>query len=462
MLDESAWAELEAQVDAAQDAALMQLRQIVALPTVAHPTRPNPALYECAELLVQWLRQRGSQDARIIQDYANPLVLGRIGDDPSKPTMLVYGHFDVQDPGNLEAWSTPPFECTIRDGRIFARGSGDNKGQFLAHLLAIDAYRACSLDLPVNLLFVFDGEEEVGSRSLAQFAAAHPEELEADLAFTSDGPMHQSGLPTLVLGSRGLVYFHIRVRTLRRPGHSYYAPVLPSAAWRVTEILASLRDQDGRIAIAGFYDDVIPPTAADMDVLRGIPPMYDAVVREFEPQPAPHKVSDEEFYRKLLMEPALNVAGLVVGDTTGNQTVLPHEALLKLEVLTVPGQRSDGVVAQVREHMAAFGVDARDVEVVFTVEPSRTPPDHPLVAPMTRALERVWGVQPVVMNRFSSYAPYYIFDRLGLPGFYMPYAQPDQSNHAPNENLSMQHFRNGVLTSIAVFDEVGDFFRMQE
>lgn len=458
ILDGANWQRVKEHVAADEDRALALLREIVALPTVAHPTEHTPALDECAELLVRWLQERGSTDARVITGYSHPLVLGRIEDDPSKPTMLVYAHFDVQGVEPLEAWHSPPFEMDIRDGRIFGRGTGDNKGQFLAHLLAIDAYRACGLELPVNILFLGDGAEEIGSPSLEPFAADHPELLQADLAFTSDGPQHQAGLPTLVLGSRGLVAFHIRVRTLRRSGHSAYSPILPGAGFRAMEIVQGLRDADGRITIPGFYDDVIEPTKADLDLLRAIPPMDHDVIAEFEPNPPLPDLGDEEFYYRLLMAPSLNIPGLAVGDLTGHVSAVPNEALIKLEVGTVPGQRAEVVEAQVREYLAGFGIADDDIEVVGAIDPSRTPPDHPLVAPMARALQRAWDTQPVVMNRFSSYAPYSVFDRLGLPGFYMAYANPDEANHAPNENLMLTHFRQGILTSIAVYDEVARHF----
>src|SRR5690606_33655778 len=159
-----------------------------------------------------------------------------------------------------------------------------------------------------------------------------------------------------------------------------------------------------------------------LDLLRAIPPMDHDVIAEFEPNPPLPDLGDEEFYYRLLMAPSLNIPGLAVGDLTGHVSAVPNEALIKLEVGTVPGQRAEVVEAQVREYLAGFGIADDDIEVVGAIDPSRTPPDHPLVAPMARALQRAWDTQPVVMNRFSSYAPYSVFDRLGLPGFYMAYA----------------------------------------
>jgi acetylornithine deacetylase/succinyl-diaminopimelate desuccinylase-like protein len=448
------WSSLREYVLAREDYAVEQLAELVRIPTVAHPSRPNPALDRCADLLAAWLTRLGATDTRVFTPTVNPLVTGSVGCDPGKPTLLVYGHYDVQDPGPLDAWRHPPFEPVIEDGRIFARGSGDNKGQFLAHLLAIEAYQALGIDLPLNFKFIFDGGEEIGSGDLAAFAATRPVELQANYAFTSDGPVHESWRPTLVLGGRGIVYFHVHLRTMRRPTHSQYAPVLPNAAWRALEVLGSMRDHDGRVTIPGFYDDVLPPSEADLTLLRNIPPVIDDVRRDLEPEPF-DDMTPEAYYRRLLMEPYLNIAGLASGDLTGNQTVVPSEAIVKLDIGLVPNQRSEKVATLVRDYLEQRGIDPSDVELMFSTEPSRTPPDHPLVGAITSALVRVWEKPAVVMNRFSSYSPYYVFDQLGVPGFYVAYAQPDQSNHAPNENLSLEYFMNGILSSAAIFDEIG-------
>jgi acetylornithine deacetylase/succinyl-diaminopimelate desuccinylase-like protein len=383
-------------------------------------------------------------------------LTGSISIDPVKPTLLIYGHFDVQDPGPEEDWDTPPFEPVIKDGRVYARGSGDNKGQFLAHLLAIEAYQELDIQLPVNLRFIFDGGEEIGSGDFARFASQNPPELEADFAFTSDGPVHESWRPTMVLGGRGIVYLKVHMRTIRRSTHSQYAPVLPNAAWHLLNVLNSMRDPEtGWVTIDGFYDDVREPDQADLALLREIPSAIDRVREQLAPSPFP-PMDSEEYYRRMLMEPVLNIAGISAGDLVGNQTVVPGDATVKLEALLVPNQKPDRIVELIRAHLSRFGITGSDVEVMFTMEPSRTPPDHPMVPNLIAAMERVWNKEPVVMNRFASYAPYYLFDQLGIPGFYMAYAQPAQSNHAPNENLDLTYFRNGILTSIAVLDAFGD------
>jgi acetylornithine deacetylase/succinyl-diaminopimelate desuccinylase-like protein len=457
MLDDQTWSQLIDHVDANQDQAIERLSDLIRIPTVAHPAIPNPALEECAQLIRSWLERIGATDVQIVTPAVNPLVVGQLGDDPGKPTVLIYNHMDVQAPGPDADWDTPPFEPVIRNNRLYGRGSGDNKGQFLAHLLAIEAYQALGIPLPVNVRFIYDGGEEIGSGDFATFVESSPASLAADYAFTSDGPVHESWRPTMVLGGRGIAYLRVKLRTINRSTHSQYAPVLPNAAWRMVEILNSMRDPvTGRVTIDGFYDEVREPDESDMALLRTIPSSLDRVIEQLAPDPFP-KISSEEYYRRLLMEPVLNIAGFAAGDLTGNRTVVPGDVEVKLEALLVPDQDPDHIVQLVGNHLRSWGIDAGDVEVMFTMKPSRTAPDHPMVEHLTEALRTVWDTEPVVMNRFAAYSPYYLFDELGIPGFYIAYAQPDQSNHAPNENLDLTYFRNGILTSIAVLDKFGTY-----
>ncbi len=455
MIDEQTWRKFIQYVDANHDTAIERLSELIRIPTVADPVTPNPALDECAHFIQSWLQRIGVHDARVVTPEVNPLVTGSLGNDPGKPTVLIYSHMDVQAAGPETDWDTPPFEPVVKENRLYGRGSGDNKGQFIAHLLAIEAYQQLGIPLPVNIRFLYDGGEEIGSGDFARFVEQSPETLAADYAFTSDGPAHESWRPTMVLGGRGIVYLKIRLRTINRSTHSQYAPVLPNAAWRMLQILNSLRDPEtGRVNVDGFYDDVREPDRADLSLLGAIPSPNENLREQLAPDPFPD-ISSDEYYRRLLMEPVLNIAGFAAGDLTGNQTVVPGDVEVKLEALLVPDQDPQRITELLKTHLEPWGIGSSDIEIMFTMKPSRTPPDHPMVGPLTDAMRRVWDTEPVVMNRFASYSPYYLFDQLGMPGFYIAYAQPDQSNHAPNENLDLTWFRNGILTSIAVLDQFG-------
>jgi acetylornithine deacetylase/succinyl-diaminopimelate desuccinylase-like protein len=455
MFETNTWQQFIHHVDSTQESAIERLSELIRIPTVAHPSIPNPALQECAELIKSWLERIGVEDAQITTPAVNPILTGTLGNDPARPTVLIYNHMDVQSPGDESDWETPPFEPVIKNNRLYARGSGDNKGQFLAHLLAIEAYQKLGIELPVNIRFVYDGGEEIGSGDLDKLVNESPDLFQADFAFTSDGPVHESWRPTMVLGGRGIAYLQIRLRTISRSTHSQYAPVLPNAAWRMLEILGSMRDAEtGRVTIDGFYDDVREPDEADLALLREIPSPVDQVIEQLSPNPFP-EMDGETYYRRMLMEPVINIAGFAAGDLTGNQTVVPGHVEVKLEALLVPDQDPERIISLIRDHLRPWGIEDDDIDVMFTMKPSRTRPDHPMVSHLADALRRVWEIEPVIMNRFASYAPYYLFDQLGIPGFYIAYAQPDQSNHAPNENLDLTYFRNGILTSIAVLHQFG-------
>jgi acetylornithine deacetylase/succinyl-diaminopimelate desuccinylase-like protein len=456
VLTENQWRDLTDWIDRHQERSLDRLMELLRLPTMAHIDRPNPALQQCAGMLVQMLTEIGVADAEIAGTDFHPLVLGTLGDDPGKPTLLVYGHFDVEDPGPLTEWQSPPFEPAIRNGRIYARGSADNKGQFLCHLLAVAAYQQAGIEVPVNLKFVLDGAEEIGSPSLDILRQTRPEAMWADIVFCADGPAHESGRPKIVLGSRGAVYLEARLRTLRRSSHSQYAAILPSAAWRAVELLASIRDTTGRIAIAGFYENVVPPTAAELDLLRQIPPVERELTREFAPKPPFPARSAEEFNYQLLMEPFFNITGIASGDLVSYTTVVPGDAVIKVEIGIVPEQTPDEIIDKTRAHLREFGIDPADTTVIFVADPTRTPPDHPLVRPMAEAVARGWGAAPVVVNRFGGYSSHHAqWSKLGIPAISSSYGPPDQSNHAPNENYTLENFSRGIATTAAILDAVG-------
>lgn len=456
MITEEQWKGVTRWVNQKRDRSLEDLNVLLRLPTMAHLDTTNPALHECAQVLVDMLTSIGAADASIGGSDLHPLVLGSIGDDPLKPTLLMYGHFDVEDPGPLDQWYSPPFEPTIRNGRIFARGTGDNKGQFLSYFLAVQAFRDCGIELPVNLKFVLDGAEEIGSPSLATLRDTLPEAMQADLVFCADGTVHENGNPKIVLGSRGVVYLEIRIRTLRRSSHSQYAAVLPNAAWRAVEVLNSLRDENGRISVPGFYDNVIAPTPDELALLNGMPPVADALAEEFTPQPPFPSRTTEEFNYQLLMEPFLNIAGIVTGDAVSYTTVVPGDAVLKIDIGIVPDQTPEEIADKARQHLAGFGIEPSDVTVIFVADPTRTPVDHPLVQPMADALRRGWQAPPVIVNRFGGYSGHhYHWDKLGIKAISASYGQPDQSNHAPNENLLLENFYKGILATAAIYDAVG-------
>ena len=410
---------------------------------------------EVAALLVDKLRALG-MDAEAVPTAGHPMVLGRRNDAPGKPTVLLYGHYDVQPPDPLDAWISPPFEPTIRDGRLYARGAGDNKGQHFAQLLAIEAHLAVHGTLPCNVIVLLEGEEEIGSPRIAAFVRDNAERLRADLVVTADGPLHPSGRPIVTFGVRGMAGFDLVARTGRTDAHSgNHGGTMPNALWTLVHLLATMKTPDGRITIDGLHDPIIPPTAAERAAADALPvdvPGYlaeMALARLDAPE-------DRAFHDRLMFHPTLTINGLHGGyDGPGSKTVLPCAAVAKCDIRLVPDMTPDQVLNCVRAHVARH---APEVEVVDRggMLPSRTPIDSRFAAPIVDALRTARGVEPYLYPSAGGSLPDYVFTKtLGLPAFVTPYANADEANHAPNENLELTLFHAGIRTGAALLDRLG-------
>ena len=410
---------------------------------------------ECAELVRATMEEQGI-GARLIETGGQPVVYGEAGPDGGDaPTVLVYGHYDVQPPEPLEAWTSPPFAPTIRGGRIWARGAGDNKGQFLAHILAAGALRDAG-GLPVRLKFLIEGEEESGSPHLPPFVAAHRDLLAADLAYSSDGPMAADGQPVVFFGLRGLLYIELRARGANRDLHSgNYGGTVPNPAWTLVNLLATMRDAAGRVTIDGFYDRVRPPTSFEEALLARLPHDAEAYGAALDLRPE-DRLDAARFHRRLMFEPTCNIAGFVSGyGGPGSKTVVPHEATVKIDFRLVADQDPDELWERVRRHVARH---APWVEVVRygSVLPSKTPPDLPVCRTVTAAVAEARGREPLVLPSLGASGPDYLFTReLGIPSAWAPYAPWDERNHAPDESIGVEDFHAGIRTSATVFARLG-------
>ena len=411
---------------------------------------------ECAELVRQFMADAGVQ-ARLLDTGGYPVVFGEVRTPGARRTVLIYGHYDVQPPEPLEAWETPPFEPSIRDGRIYARGAGDNKGQMFAHLKAVEAVLRVRGRLPVNLKLCYEGEEEIGSRNLPAFVERHRDLLAADMVYASDGPMHPSG-PLVFFGCRGVLTLELTAHGARRDLHSgNYGGIAPAPARRLVQAVASLWDKRGRVAVKGFYARVRPPSAADRRVLRQTPVDFAALEKDLGVRPVTGR-SATAYYRRLLLEPNLNVAGLGSGyQGPGSKTIIPSAARAKLDVRLVMDQTPDEVEAKIRAHLRRHGFTDVELRRHGAMAPSRTPVDHPLGRAVVRAVTQAWGRAPVVLPNLGGSIPDWLFTQvLGVPSVWVPYAPHDEANHAPNESTTLEGFMNGVRSTAAALFAVAD------
>jgi acetylornithine deacetylase/succinyl-diaminopimelate desuccinylase-like protein len=376
---------------------------------------------------------------------------------PGAPTVLLYGHYDVQPPDPLELWTTPPFEPTIRDGRIFARGVADNKGQHLAQILAIEAHLEVHGALPCNVILLLEGEEEVGSPHIADFVREHRDLLKADLAVTADGPMHPSGRPTIKFGSRGVVNFELHARHARRDVHSgNFGGVVPNPLWTLVHLLASMKNERGDITIEGFHDDIVAPTAQELEAAARLPLDLAEVKRSLGLDRLDVPL-DRDFYERLCFRPTLTINGLHGGyGGPGAKTVLPHEAVAKCDIRLVEAQDTADILRKVEAHVRRHAPEVRFVAHGSGMQPSKTPLTAPHAAPIRQALRAAHGVEPLLYPAGFGSLPGYAFTKiLGIDAFVTPYGNADEANHAPNENLTLDCFHNGIRSGAALLDQLG-------
>lgn len=418
---------------------------------------------ECTALAEELCETYGFDSTRTIATDGQPSIVARAKADESPadaPTLLLYGHYDVQ-PVSPEEWTTPPFEPTIREGpdgreRIYARGAGDNKGQWFAHLCAIRALRETT-GLQSNVTLLLEGEEESGSPNLEAVVEANADELAADLAYVADGPIDASGRPHVLMGARGMLYVQIDVRGPNRDLHSgnYGGPV-PNPAWESVRLLSSMKDDAGRVTIDGFYEDVRPITELDRDALDAMPFDAEAVKEEldiggFAEGPG------ESYLEKLLYYPTLNIAGFTSGyGGEGTKTIVPSTAQVKLDMRLVADQDADDIYEKFRRHVEARASDAVNVEVskLGTMAPQRTPLDHPVREPVLRAVEKGWETEPILKPTLGGSLPTAVFaEHLDAPVVVVPYANSDEDNHSPDENLALWCFENGIRTTVELVSE---------
>lgn len=425
-----------------------------------HPSisAENIGIAEVGTLLLEMLSGIGLETS-LVPTEGHPMVVARWQKAPGKPTVLLYGHYDVQPPDPLDKWLSPPFEPTIRDGRIYARGVGDNKGQHFAQILAIESHLEVHGTLPCNVILLLEGEEEIGSPNIAGFVQANKAMLKADLAVTADGPRHASGAAAIKFGSRGVVSFELRCRHASRDVHSgNFGGVVPNPIWTLVHLLGTMKNAAGEITIPGLHDDIEKPTPEELAAIEALPLDIEAVKGSLglTRLDAP---ADRAFYERLCFRPTLTINGFHGGyGGPGTKTVLPNEALVKCDIRLVEAQDPEDILRKVAAHVAQHAPEVEFIAADSGMQPSKTPIASPFTAPLRRAFVAAQGVEPLLIPAGFGSLPGYVFTKiLGIPAFVTPYANPDEANHAPNENLTLDCFYSGLRTGAALLHELGRF-----
>lgn len=434
--------QIAAYVEANKESMLAELQAFVRQPSISSQ---NIGVRECAQLAAEMLRRRGAR-VEIWETDGHPTVFGEITGAGTK-RMLMYSHYDVQPPEPLDAWLVPPFEAAVLDGRLIARGVSDHKGNFVARLHAIDALLSLGEPLPLTVKFILEGEEEVSSKHLLQTVRTHREQLLADAGLYAGGEKDDFGNPLIYAGSKGIVYVELTCQTASTDMHSRWAALVPNPAWRLLRALATLKDENERILIEGFYDEIMQPGEVEREALKRIPFDEPGVKQRFGVDRFIGGVEGDAVVEQLLFAPTCNIAGVWSGYTgQGSKTVLPHIARAKLDIRLVPNQSAHDIVAKLRAHLDRHGFADIAVEPMGMNDASGVPIDHPLVRAVAGAVQAVYGREAIVYPNRPGSGPRYIFAReLALPIIDDPGVSHTGGNHhAPNENIRLQDYYEGV------------------
>ncbi len=431
---------------------LDELLQFLRIPSISTLPEHKVDVAKAAQFVASSLERAGLEHVEVIATEKHPLVYADWLHAPGKPTVLCYGHYDVQPPDPLDLWQTPPFEPDIRDGNIYARGACDDKGQMYMHVKAIESlYRVLDGKLPVNVKFLIEGEEEVGGESISKYVPAHTEKLQADVALVSDTELFADGVPTLCVGLRGLMYLEVEATGPARDLHSgMYGGTSPNAVYGLIELLAKAKDADGHILIPGIYDDVIAPAAAETESWKTLPFSETEFLRDEVGSTALTGEPEQSVLARVWARPTFEVHGIAGGFTgAGAKTVIPAKAVAKVSVRLVPQQDPEHVLKAVRgwiKDNTPKGIQTQ-VRVLSTGPAISVNPDHPAIHIAAEALAQMLGRKTVFVRSGGSIPIVGEFARhLGIPTVLMGFGLPDDGLHSPNEKYRLSNYYDGIRT----------------
>ncbi|MEA3346010.1 MAG: M20/M25/M40 family metallo-hydrolase [Chloroflexota bacterium] len=452
-----------AYVESHKDQFLAELKDFCSQPSIA---AQGIGMEEMAALVREQMERLGAEVQLLSVDDGPPVVYAEVGE--GERTLLIYNHYDVQPPDPLNEWESPPFEPTMREGKLFARGVSDDKGELMARIQAIEAYQVAFGKLPLRIKFVVEGEEEVGSPHLAEFASTHADLLQADGCLWEGGGRDEAGRPVITLGLKGIQYLELRARGAESDLHSSMATLVPNPAWRLVWALSTLKDEEDHITIDGYMDHVAQPTEEELEMLRAIPFEEEKMRERFGIPEFIRGLTGVEALKKHLYEPTCTICGFRAGYIEeGTKTVLPSEAMVKLDLRLVSDLTPKLALKLLREHLDRRGFT--DIEIVpYAGEhPAKSPADALIVQAARSAVEATYDQPPVVYPLMAGSGPMYpllsactrspVPDQvragtgaqagsraLGIPAVTMGVSYPGANIHAPNENIRLEDYWRGI------------------
>jgi acetylornithine deacetylase/succinyl-diaminopimelate desuccinylase-like protein len=440
-------------IDTHLEDSIAELARLCAQPSVS---AQGLGITECAELVASLLRRRGFT-VEIIGTNGNPVVYAE-AEGASDKTLLFYNHYDVQPPEPLELWDSPPWQLTRRDGKLYARGVGDDKGHIECRLSALDAVKAVTGSYPCRIKFVIEGEEETSSVNLESFVVNHAEKLKADACVWEFGGVSHEGKPEQYLGLRGICYVELSVQTASQDAHSGLGgSIFANAAWRLVWALNTLKDQSEHIRIPGFYEGIKPPSARDMELLAALPDDSEDIKRRYGLKGfLKGLLGGVELRREAVFVPTCTICGLTSGyQGPGSKTVLPARASAKVDFRLVPGQDPLDILAKLRKHLDAEGFSDVEVNYLGGERPGRTDPDDPFVKLTIEAAREAYGADVVIVPMVGGSGPNHVFlDTLKVPIVSAGVGYPGGQAHAPNENIVIDNFLTGTKHTARIIEKM--------
>jgi acetylornithine deacetylase/succinyl-diaminopimelate desuccinylase-like protein len=439
---------------------LAELKDFLRIASISTAPEHRGDVLTGANFVASALGKAGLENVKIIPTAGHPLVYGDWLHAPGKPTVLLYGHYDVQPPDPLELWESPPFEPVERDGYLYARGSSDDKGQMYMHVKAIEALRAVQGGLPCNVKFLIEGEEEIGGASVAKYVSENPEKLKADAALVSDTSMYADGIPTLCIGLRGLVYTEVEAQGPSRDLHSgLYGGASPNAVFGLIELLAKAKDNQGRLRIPGIYDDVREPAPEELASWKSLPFREQEFLAKEVGAARLVGEPDRMVLERIWSRPTMEVHGIAGGFTgSGAKTVIPAKATAKVSFRLAPDQDPAKVVEVFRAWVAASAPPGIKVEVrVLSAAPATVVnPKHPAIDAAAKVFAETMG-RPTVFIRSGGSIPIVgdFARHLKIPSVLLGFGLPDDALHSPNERFKIANYYAGIRTVARFLNEYG-------
>ncbi len=448
-------------IDSNKEKYLDELKEFLSYPSISNNPENKKDVEQCASYIKEHLQKIGMEHAEVYPTAGHPVVYAdwlHAGND--KPTVLIYGHYDVQPVDPIDLWTSPPFKADIRNGKIYARGAADDKGQVMIHFKAIEAHLANNKSLPVNIKLIIEGEEEIGSVNLEKFISDHKELLKSDVVVISDTAMYDADHPAIGYALRGLCYMQIELTGPNRDLHSgQFGGAVENPINALANIITKLKDDKGRILIDGFYDEVVSLSKQERDEFKELP--FDD--NEYKASLGVNELFGEEGYstlERLWARPTLDCNGIWGGFTgEGAKTVLPSKAYAKISMRLVPNQDPAKIEKLFTDYVKKITPKSVKISVsgLHHGKPAMTPIDSKWVKAAFEAMKQAFGKKPVFIREGGSIPIVVTFQEiLKAPAVLLGFGLPDENAHSPDENMSLNNFHRGIITSSIFYNELAN------